>query len=759
MLPKVPGEEQNADQFKVDTLKTLFNGQNVKFGNPFDNFKMNLINGKYNNSDHLDRKRKILERYRRKKQKLTLVTQHFKHLSDILENESYSSSKHPSLSHEVKRLSRQASKKLKTMNLDERVGKRHITELRRIRLEVAEKGDSSDDEDFINELMAERERKMRRLKSLHDCQNLNHVNHRTNQYNNHVENSQPPPLIPDPALISKNKPNDDEIPVAENHNSKSETEVVNNDHEISNLSETLPDLPALEEINKHQQKQQNSLNTSLDEPESNFFSLLRYFFRQVENHALTIPDLTEAVKQWETNANHTLVTWIGLTSSWTNEIPSAVAFLCGSFPASQPPGFNPLIVADSNTGLYQWVEDEQKLNDANLSQLASWWYERRSDCQAITSESKTEPVVNPFQEFQDQERVRILEKPQNSFVYEFPDERKVQVGPVQNPPETYFADKVMQGLVTSGPTVHFYTLMHDALHRLENKRGSLEDITNLIKQSQFLNPNFEATNLLKKTALALTHFQKGQMKPFCVFDPNTRQYVIGGQPRPPVPQPAPRPTTLQQLPQQPNHVIAATPQAQQQQNVVLQRNVSHHLVQVRTPQGMKLYRLASPGPQNPAPGSNPAQARLINPGNPAVVSNLPRQAAPAIFNAQPQPAPVRPQQPQTLGSNEDTVIVRNSDGRFVQMPRSILKKLINSGQLKQSANAGANQNVTIGVAGQAQQTGLRTTLPVNQGIISAATPGVVRVAAHGVSTPRGLQSSDVLNLLPTAPVRQEHLHD
>ena len=95
--------------------------------------------------------------------------------------------------------------------------------------------------------------------------------------------------------------------------------------------------------------------------------------------------------------------------------------------------------------------------------------------------------------------------------------------------------------------------------------------------------------------------------------------------------------------------------------------------------------------------------------------------------------PVQSHQP-----NEDTVIVKNSDGRYVQMPRSLLKKLINSGQLKQSnSNVTANNSVVPS-----------TPTPPQQVAISAP--------AHEPLGPR-ITSNDVLNLLPTVPVRQEHL--
>ena len=98
-------------------------------------------------------------------------------------------------------------------------------------------------------------------------------------------------------------------------------------------------------------------------------------------------------------------------------------------------------------------------------------------------------------------------------------------------------------------------------------------------------------------------------------------------------------------------------------------------------------------------------------------------------------------QVQSQQPNEDTVIVKNSDGRYVQMPRSLLKKLINSGQLKQSnSNATANNSVV-------PSTGNSNPFP------QQAAPALT----HEPLGPRSITSNDVLNLLPTVPVRQEHL--
>jgi hypothetical protein len=178
------------------------------------------------------------------------------------------------------------------MNLDERVGKRHITELRRIRLEVQEKGDSSDDESFIEELMSERDRKMNRLKSLQEWQQSNHVSNR--QTNNHATATSSHSQQSSHTSISRDLP---ELPPLES--STSGRNNVQNDY-LNHSGETgeslsdvdmeptssLPDLPALEEITKPLHSANNMITLEErqpNEPESNFFSLLRYFFCQVEN--------------------------------------------------------------------------------------------------------------------------------------------------------------------------------------------------------------------------------------------------------------------------------------------------------------------------------------------------------------------------------------------------------------------------------------------------------------------------------------------
>ena len=127
--------------------------------------------------------------------------------------------------------------------------------------------------------------------------------------------------------------------------------------------------------------------------------------------------------------------------------------------------------------------------------LASWWLERRSSCKAVTTANRE--INTTLREFQSQEYIRMIEKPQENFVYQLENDKKVSVGPIQAPPESYYNDPQMQNLVNDS-RVNFYSLMQDALVRLPNNKGSLEDISNLVRQSQFLQANCESTTLLKK---------------------------------------------------------------------------------------------------------------------------------------------------------------------------------------------------------------------------------------------------------------------
>ena len=104
-----------------------------------------------------------------------------------------------------------------------------------------------------------------------------------------------------------------------------------------------------------------------------------------------------------------------------------------------------------------------------------------------------------------------------------------------NPPLSeshHSSDQVVsqqQNLVTNSDTnrVNFYTLVQNALSQLPNGRGTLDEIADIVSQNPILqSTNLDSASLLKKTALALTQFQKGAMPPLIAYDPTTQQFVV-----------------------------------------------------------------------------------------------------------------------------------------------------------------------------------------------------------------------------------------
>lgn len=183
------------------------------------------------------------------------------------------------------------------------------------------------------------------------------------------------------------------------------------------------------------------------------------------------------------------------------------------------------------------------------------------------------------------------------------------------------------------PQVTFYGLVQDALWRLKNGRGSLDDLTQLIRQSQFLNSNCDKSTLLKKTALSLTHFQKGQILPFIAFDPSTRQYVVQAN-RPPQ-QPPSRPQPLPNLHQQsimqnlPQNPVEKIPQPQPSESLLQNLIQQGPKAQV---QATSLLQNLVPNPQAQplkAPAvPRPAQLPQILQNQPKIVTNQPVKEEP-----------------------------------------------------------------------------------------------------------------------------------
>ena len=77
-----------------------------------------------------------------------------------------------------------------------------------------------------------------------------------------------------------------------------------------------------------------------------FMSLLRDLFMQGLGHQLTMPQLDQALTVWQESPIAALNPWYPDCTDpngWRANIPSVIAFLCGSFPEQQPIDFVPYI--------------------------------------------------------------------------------------------------------------------------------------------------------------------------------------------------------------------------------------------------------------------------------------------------------------------------------------------------------------------------------------------------------------------------------
>merc|ERR1719219_1317417 len=138
------------------------------------------------------------------------------------------------------------------------------------------------------------------------------------------------------------------------------------------------------------------------------------------------------------------------------------------------------------------------------------------------------------------------------------------------------------------------------------------------------------------------------MQPVCVYDATTQHYIVVPPNKLNNSVPAVKSQISQQKPVKPPQPITQqdhTGNAQSvnagQSVVVQQRNVSH-LVQVRTPQGLKLYRLASPGGGTgtaavAATQQAAAAASIQNSGGRLIMTRPQQQQQQPQVQPQPQP--------------------------------------------------------------------------------------------------------------------------
>ena len=247
----------------------------------------------------------------------------------------------------------------------------------------------------------------------------------------------------------------------------------------------------------------------------NFFALLRDSFCATGNNKLTIPALEEAVLAWQNDATPANCDWRHLAENWCAQIPSGVAFLSGAFPEAQPVDFRPYVTCDMGEGAYQWVGMGRD-TDVELGALTQWWLMRRDSCKAVASSTTVnEPHMSQEEEapaeivscsectwtvrqsrpdereaFQLQERERF-NNPTKPFTYQVHGYTAI-VGPIKG---ASFGQKVKPHpmLVSERPPfVTIVALVRDAVARLPKGRGIRNDVVELLRDSQYLNPDGQA---------------------------------------------------------------------------------------------------------------------------------------------------------------------------------------------------------------------------------------------------------------------------
>jgi hypothetical protein len=322
LLPSFPDEDIDE---KVKTIEMLFGNENFHFGNPLHKFREDLINEDYF-PDNVAMKAMVRSAQKRNYEEW-MENYHFKLVQEILDSRKIILEAATGNVVTTPKIDRKRSGK--GGNMKSKIRKRYLDEIRRIKKEVGEDSLSSDDED---------EKKSEDLTD---------------------------PRFP---IANMRLLNEDLSPQHMKENIPIEAEdTVDGVPAISQSHAEAIDLSFTDDLNKsqtpgspfqgrfEQEFPQSSLTLNM---QSCFLSLLRDLFLSGIEGRLTIPLLDQALLQWQESPIAALNSWYQDckdTKGWRAYIPSAIAFLCGSFPDQQPSDFVPFIEVDSAHGNYQWV--------------------------------------------------------------------------------------------------------------------------------------------------------------------------------------------------------------------------------------------------------------------------------------------------------------------------------------------------------------------------------------------------------------------
>lgn len=300
-----------------------------------------------------------------------------------------------------------------------------------------------------------------------------------------------------------------------------------------------------------------------------YFSLIRDIFCSTQYHRTTMDTLQDKVSAWLANPITALNDWYSQADDWFSLLTSAINFLAGEF-ADQPEDFVPYLEYKKSMHIYQWIGAGRD-SDQHLSPLCDYWLNRRNEMGATQSGLSDDDDIQlndssrvkynssgelndsgtiadrslsplpprcpttwtvgkatnaEIEEFRQQER-RRFENPHLSFTYRMHGYESV-VGPVkgiytQSPAFTKARGHNM--LTIDRPNfVTILTLVRDATARLPNGEGTRADICELLRSSQYINPD-AADNVLQTIVSGALDRMHTENDPCVKYDPKRKIWI------------------------------------------------------------------------------------------------------------------------------------------------------------------------------------------------------------------------------------------
>jgi len=628
LLPSFPTDDIDE---KAKSIEMLFGKENFHFGNPVEKFRQDLLAGDYF-PDNVEMK-EIVKSAQKRNYEEWMENYHYSLVQEILD--SRKSLLEVATGSVVTTPKIERKRGPKGGNMKQKIRKRYLDEITRIKREVGEEGLSSDDEGYIS------------------------------------------PKVKEIKIEQATQPN--------------------------NATEVTPKIEP-EDIKPVLPEDFQTETPLTQDMQPCFMSLLRDLFLQGPDHQLTMPQLDQSLTVWQESPIAALNPWYNQctdSNGWRANIPSVIAFLCGSFPEQQPQDFVPYISVDSVRGSYQWVGAGRD-NDTALIPLNQWWLDRLENCRAgfvSQAGAGTVPVSGPVpagavcdvppgnttqwtvrpstvqerEQFQEEERLRYA-NPAQVFQWTGTGYTAI-VGPVKGANSTVRPKNHIMLVPDRPPSVTILTLVRDAVSRLPNGEGTRTDIVELLKDSQYLCPNIDTGSLTTTVSGALDRLQNETDAPV-KYDSNRKIWIYLHRAR-----------TMDDFLRLTQDMTNMSKQPRQRQKRKIKLDSGPplpgplqqvNLAQVTSAQ-LNLSQLQPQEVEYPTYSSKPSQSILETAlAGVGLNQDLPLPPPPAHPTPPTPVSPVKSQAPKTV----QKIIVKGTDGKVIPLSAATLQKLIEAGAIK-----------------------------------------------------------------------------